>query len=77
MLGKVFSVAGLWFSLLGIFRWHSLLAYSVSIKKSVATKREDGDEIGGRRVNFPLHVDETPTHSTEEQSEQLKEAQCL
>ena len=36
MLGKVVLVAGLWFSLLGIFFCHSLLAWSVSIEKSVA-----------------------------------------
>ena len=36
LLGKVVLVAGLWFSLLGIFFWHSLLAWSVSIEKSVA-----------------------------------------
>ena len=39
--------------------------------------REDGGEIGGSRVNFPLHLGETPTHSTEKQSEQPKAAQRL
>ena len=38
---------------------------------------EDGGKIGGSRVNFPLHLGETPTHSTEEQSEQPKAAQRL
>ena len=31
---------------------------------------KDGSEIGGSGVNFPLHLDETPTQSTEEQREQ-------
>ena len=39
--------------------------------------REDGGKIGGSRVNFPLHLGETPTHSTEKQSEQPKAAQRL
>ena len=39
--------------------------------------REDGGEIGGSGVNFPLHLGETPTHSTEKQSEQPKAAQRL
>ena len=41
------------------------------------TEREDGGKIGGNGVNFPLHLDETPTHSTEKQSEQPKAAQRL
>ena len=32
--------------------------------------KKDGGEIGGSRVNFPLHLGETPTQSTEIQSEQ-------
>ena len=32
--------------------------------------REDGSEIGGSAVHFPLHTGETPSQSTEEQSEQ-------
>ena len=39
--------------------------------------REYGSEIGGSGVNFPLHLGETPTHSTEKQSEQTKAAQRL
>ena len=39
--------------------------------------REDGGEIDGSRVNFPLHLGETPTHSTEKQSKQPKAAQRL
>ena len=31
---------------------------------------QDGSEIGGSRVHFPLHIGETPSRSTEEQSEQ-------
>ena len=31
--------------------------------------REDGGEIDGSGVNFPLHLGETPTHSTEGQTE--------
>ena len=38
---------------------------------------EYGGEIGGSRVNVPLHLGETPTHSTEKQSEQPKAAQRL
>ena len=32
--------------------------------------REDGGKIGGSRVNFPLHLGETPTHSTEKAKSQ-------
>ena len=40
-------------------------------------EREEGGEIGGSRVNFPLHLGATPTHSTEKQSEQPKASQLL
>ena len=48
----------------------------LNIRKKIR-RREDGGEIGGSGVNFPLHLGETPTHSTEEQSEQPKAAQRL
>ena len=32
-------------------------------------KKKDGGKIGGSRVHFPLHLGETPSQSTEEQSE--------
>ena len=38
---------------------------------------EDGSEIGGGGANFPLHLAEIPTQSTEEQSEQPRAPQCL
>ena len=40
-------------------------------------EREDGGEIGVSGINFPMHLGETPTHSTEKQSKQPKAAQCL
>ena len=46
-------------------------------KKTGFTMEEDGGEIGGSGVNFPLHLGETPTQSTEEQSEQPTVPQCL
>ena len=45
--------------------------------KNIMLEFEDGGEIGGSRVNFPLHLGETPTHSTEKQSKQPKAAQRL
>ena len=33
------------------------------------TRREDVGEIGGSGVHFPLHTGETPSQSSEEQSE--------
>ena len=33
-------------------------------------EEEDGGEIAGSRVHFPLHVGETPSQSSEEQREQ-------
>ena len=45
--------------------------------KTTEYEREDGSEKGGSGVNFPLHLGETPTHSTEKQSEQPKAAQRL
>ena len=38
---------------------------------------QGGGELGGSGVNLPLHLGETPTHCTEEQSEQTKAAQRL
>ena len=38
---------------------------------------EEGGEIGGSRVHFPLHTGETPSQSTEEQSEQPTVPQCF
>ena len=38
---------------------------------------EDDSKIGGSRVNFPLHLGETPTQSTEKQSQQPTVPQCL
>ena len=41
------------------------------------TADKDGSEIGRSRVNFALHLGETPTQSTEEKSEQPTVPQCL
>ena len=41
-----------------------------SSDKKKNKEKKDGGEIGGSRVNFPLYIGETPTQSTEEQSEQ-------
>ena len=49
---------------------------SITLNKK-GEEREDGGEIGGSGVNFPLRLGETPTHSTEKQSEQPKAAQRL
>ena len=47
------------------------------LKSYAGGLREDGGEVGGSGVNFPLHLGETPTHSTEKQSKQPKAAQRL
>ena len=39
--------------------------------------RKDGSEIGGSRAHYPLHMGETPSRSTEEQSEQPTAPQRL
>ena len=48
-----------------------------SSDKKKNKEKKDGGEIGGSRVNFPLYIGETPTQSTEEQSEQPTVPQCL
>ena len=48
--------------------------HSTATKKKKEFKkneqRKDGGKIGGSRVHFPLHMGETCSRSTEEQSEQ-------
>ena len=39
--------------------------------------REDGSEISGNGVHFPLQVGGTPSQSSEEQSEQPMVSQCI
>ena len=39
--------------------------------------REDGSEISGNGVHFPLQVGGTPSQSSEEQSEQPTESQLI
>ena len=47
-----------------------------TIKES-SMEREGGGKIGGSRVNCRLHLGETPTQSTEDQSEQPTAPQYL
>ena len=54
------------------------MRFEIKLKlKKTSEERDDDGKIGGSGVNFPLHLGETPTHSTEKQSEQPKPAQRL
>ena len=47
-----------------------LYLYTMCVSKHKLIESKDGGEIDGSRVYFPLHMGETPSQSTEEQSEQ-------
>ena len=53
--------------------WRKIKMFKNYVKKDF----QDGGEIGGSRVHFSLHMGETPSQYTEEQSEQPTVAQCL
>ena len=46
-------------------------------KKNLTLRGEDGSEIGGSRVHFPLPMGDTPSQSTEEQREQTTVPQYI
>ena len=58
------------------FIWnHKRLHIATEILRKKNKEVRDGGKIGGSRVNFPLHMGETPTQSTQEQSKEPKAPQ--